>query len=77
MGKKVKPITGKKHVEGVAAKSKAIHKAPKDKTVAGFAQKKSEKIKVKGKRNGPKIKKSVKAANTKARTALASGEVGK
>ena len=77
MGKKAGPISGTKNGGGgggVAPKSKQIQKTPRDKAVAGFVQKKSDKFRDKGKK-GPQIKKAMKVANVQARAALASGEV--
>ena len=77
MGKKAGPRSGTKNGGGgggVAPKSKQIQKTPRDKAVAGFVQKKSDKFRDKGKK-GPQIKKAMKVANVQARAALASGEV--
>jgi hypothetical protein len=74
MGKIAAPIVGKQHGGGgLAGKSKSIQKPARDQTVAGFAQKKSDKFR--DKRKKPQIKKSVVVANIQARAALASGEV--
>ena len=76
MGKKVKsPVSGKKKdMEGIAVKSKAIQKPQKDRSVAGFEQKKSDNL-GQGKKKPP-MKMAKKLANAEARLALASGEVG-
>ncbi len=75
MGKRPVPIVGVKKEGGLAAKSKQIQKAPRDKTVAGFAQKKSDKFQGKDKKAKPRLRKKLKEANIQARHALASGEV--